>query len=118
MSLTLQGKQYLPTGHVLQPAVGLEPLPSLQSILEMWVRPPSKCSWTMFWINEMSSSVIVRFLMVMDNMMIVYQKDILDVSKKCREVKNIFYVGLVVRNVVGGTSFRCHPHGLKPKNLG
>ena len=33
MSLTLQGNQYLPTGHVLQPAVGLEPLPSLTKYL-------------------------------------------------------------------------------------
>ena len=29
MALTLQGNQYLPTGHVLQSSVGLEPLPSL-----------------------------------------------------------------------------------------
>ena len=33
MSLTLQGNQYLPAGHVLQPSVGLEPLPSLTKYL-------------------------------------------------------------------------------------
>jgi hypothetical protein len=38
----------------------------------------------------------------MGNMMIVYQKDCEDASKKCREMKNIFYVGLVVRNLVAG----------------
>ena len=59
----------------------------------------------------MSSSVIVRFLMVMGNMMIVYQKDILDASKKCREVKNIFYVGIVVSNLVGGPALDAIPVG-------
>ena len=29
MALTLQGNQYLPSGHVLQPSIGLEPLPFL-----------------------------------------------------------------------------------------
>ncbi len=33
MALTLQGNQYLPAGHVLQPSVGLDPLPSLTKYL-------------------------------------------------------------------------------------
>ena len=33
MALTHQGNQYLPAGHVLQPSVGLEPLPSLTKYL-------------------------------------------------------------------------------------
>jgi hypothetical protein len=49
--------------------------------------------------------------MVRGNMMIVYQKDILDASKKCREMKNIFYVGIVVRNLVGGPALDAIPVG-------
>ena len=33
MALTHQGNQYLPAGHVLQPSVGLDPLPSLTKYL-------------------------------------------------------------------------------------
>ncbi len=33
MALTFHGNQYLPTGHVLQPSVGLEPLPFLTKYL-------------------------------------------------------------------------------------
>ena len=65
----------------------------------------------------MSASVIVRFLMVMGNMKIVYQKESGDASKKCREMKNIFYGCFMVRNIGGGIALNAIPW-VETKNCG
>ena len=42
---------------------------------------------TVAWIERISSSLMVLFLMVMGNIPIVYQKGSLDASKKCTDLK-------------------------------